>query len=100
MRATIQELNGEMVATLEGRLDTASAAETESVLEPLNDCEGKDIVLDCTELKYISSSGLRIFLGILKKAKTWGGHVYIKGMSDEIRAVFTMTGFIKLFEFK
>lgn len=100
MKTTIQELNGEMVATLEGRLDTAAAPATESALEPLNDCKGKDIVLDCTALEYISSSGLRIFLGILKKAKTWGGHVFIKGMSDDIRAVFTMTGFIKLFEFR
>lgn len=100
MKAMIQEVDGEMVATLEGRLDTAAASATESALEPLNDCKGKDIVLDCTALEYISSSGLRIFLGILKKAKTWGGHVFIKGMSDDIRSVFTMTGFIKLFEFR
>ena len=51
-------------------------------------------------MEYISSSGLRIFLGILKNTKAKGGHVYIKGISDDIRAVFAMTGFINLFEFK
>ncbi len=100
MRTTIQELDGNVVAILEGRLDTAASAQTEKALSPLLDCEGKDIVIDCTGLEYISSSGLRIFLSILKSAKAKGGHVFIKGISDDIRAVFTMTGFINLFEFK
>ena len=99
MRTTIQERDGNMVAILEGRLDTAAAAETEKAMSPLLDCEGQHIVLDCTGLEYISSSGLRIFLSILKSAKAKGGHVYIKGISDDIRAVFAMTGFINLFEF-
>lgn len=89
-----------MVAILEGRLDTAASPETEKAMSPLLDAQGKDIIIDCTQLEYISSSGLRIFLGILKSAQSKGGHVYIKGISNDIRAVFAMTGFINLFEFK
>jgi len=100
MKTTIQEQDGNMIAILEGRLDTAASPETEKAMSPLLDCEGKDIIIDCTNLEYISSSGLRIFLGILKSAKPKGCHVYIKGISDDIRAVFAMTGFINLFEFK
>jgi len=100
MKTTIQEQDGNMIAFLEGRLDTAAAPETEKAMSPLFECEGKDIIIDCTNLEYISSSGLRIFLGILKNAKSKGGHVFIKGISDDIRAVFAMTGFINLFEFK
>ncbi len=100
MKTTIQERDGNMVAILEGRLDTAAAPETEKAMNPLYDCEGQDIIIDCTKLEYVSSSGLRIFLGILKNAKPKGCHVYIKNISDDIRAVFAMTGFINLFEFK
>ena len=100
MKTTIQEQDGNLVAILEGRLDTAAAPETEKNMSPLNDCEGKDIIIDCTNLEFISSSGLRIFLGILKNAKAKGSHVYIKNISDNIRTVFAMTGFINLFEFK
>ena len=64
------------------------------------DSAGHDIVLDCTALDYISSSGLRLFLGVLKNAKPKGSHVYITGMNADLRNVFTMTGFINLFEFK
>ena len=100
MNVTIEEQDGNMVAFLEGILDTAAATETEKAMNPLNDVEGKDVILDCTNLEYISSAGLRIFLGILQNAQKKGGHVYIKGMNDKVRTVFTITGFFNIFEFK
>ena len=99
MKTTIQEQDGNVVAILEGNLDTAAAAETEKAMSPLNDVEGKDIIIDCTDLAYISSAGLRIFLGILQSAKAKGGHVYIKGINDNVRSIFTITGFSNIFEF-
>ena len=99
MNVTIQEQDGNMVAILEGSLDTAAAVETEKAMSPLNDVEGKNIILDCTGLTYISSAGLRIFLGLLQNAQTKGEHVYIKGVNDNVRSVFTITGFINIFEF-
>ena len=100
MNVRIEEIDGNVVAILEGTLDTAAAAETEKAMSPLNDMEGKDIIIDCTDLAYISSAGLRIFLGILQNAQARGGHVYIKGINDNVRAVFTITGFSNIFEFK
>lgn len=99
MNVTIQEQDGSMVASLVGSLDTAAAAEAEKAMSPLYDVEGKNIILDCTELTYISSSGLRIFLGILQNAQEKGGHVFIKGINDKVRSIFTITGFFNLFEF-
>ena len=100
MTTTIQERDGQLVAVFEGRLDTAAAVQTEKDLQGLEACEGKDIILDCSALDYISSSGLRLFLGVLKMAKAKGSHTYITGMNNDIRNVFTMTGFINLFELK
>ena len=99
MNVTIQEQDGNIVAILEGNLNTAAAAETERAMNPLNDVEGKDIIIDCTDLEYISSAGLRIFLGILQNAQEKGGHVYIKGVNDAVNDVFTITGFSNIFEF-
>ena len=99
MNVTIQEQDGNMVAILEGNLNTAAAAETERAMNPLNDVEGKDIIIDCTGLEYISSAGLRIFLGILQNTQEKGGHVYIKGVNDAVNDIFTITGFSNIFEF-
>lgn len=99
MKTTIQEQDGKMVAILAGSLDTAAAPETEKAMSPLNDVEGKDVIIDCTEMEYISSAGLRIFLGILQNAQGKGGHVYIKGINENVRTIFTITGFSNIFKF-
>ena len=100
MRTTFKEEDNDYVMYFEGRLDTSVAAKVEKELQPLAECSGHDIVLDCSKLEYISSSGLRLFLGVLKKGKAQGSHVYIKGLSEDIRSVFKMTGFINLFEYR
>lgn len=100
MKTTIQEIEGNVVAILEGCLDTAAAAETAQAMSPLNDVTGKDIVIDCTKLEYISSSGLRIFLGVLKNAKAQGSKVFIKGLNDDLKRVFDEIGFTNIFQFR
>lgn len=99
MKTTIQEQDGNVVAILEGSLDTAAAPETEKAMSPLYDVEEKDIIIDCAELKYISSAGLRIFLAILQNAEEKGRQMYIKDINDDLRGIFTITGFINIFKF-
>ena len=99
MNIRIEVIDSNVVATIEGSLDTAAAREAEKVMDPLNNVEGKDIIIDCTNMEYISSAGLRIFLGILQNAEERGGHVYIKGLNDTVQAIFDLTGFSNIFEF-
>ena len=100
MKAIIEELADKYVATLEGEMDTAAALEAEEVLKPIYNSEGKDVIIDCTNLEYIASSGLRILLSILKGAKANGSKVVMRGMNDDIKNVFKLTGFISIFEFE
>ena len=100
MEVHITESEEMMTARLVGRLDTPAAVEVTREVQPLLDAAGKTIVLDCSELSYISSSGLRIFLTIRKAAAAAGGKVIIEGLSPEIRQVFMMTGFLQLFEIR
>ena len=100
MTTNIQEIDGRLVATLCGELDTAAAPAAEIALQPLLECEGKDIVIDCTELEYIASSGLRLLLGILKQAKASGSRVILKNVNDVVKDVLDLTGFISIFEFE
>ena len=88
MNTKIEEIDGKFVATLEGEMDTAAALEAEEVLKPLYTSNGKDVIIDCTNLEYSASSGLRILLGILKGAKTSGSKVVMKGVNDDIKNVF------------
>jgi len=97
MKTTITEQNGKLVATLEGSLDTAAAEQVARELAPLNNCEGHDIIIDCAELTYISSSGLRILLGIRKCAAVCGSDVTLTSVSEDIRDLLQTMGFNNLF---
>ena len=88
MNAKFEEIEGKYVATLEGEMDTAAAAEVEKVMEPLYTSDGKDVIIDCTNLEYIASSGLRILISILKGAKSAGSRVVLRGVNDDIKSVF------------
>lgn len=98
MNAKIEERDGKFIATLQGEMDTAAAVEVETVLKPLYTSNGKDVIIDCKDLEYIASSGLRILLGILKGAKASGSKVTLRDVNDDIKSVLQLTGFISIFE--
>ena len=98
MKIEITTNGNQLIASFAGRLDTAAAVQTAEDVKQLMEAEGKEIILDCTALEYISSSGLRIFLGIRKEAAAHGSKVIVRNMNADIRQVFMMTGFISLFE--
>jgi anti-sigma B factor antagonist len=100
MITTIQETDTQLIAVLSGELDTAAVPETEKALQPLLDSKGKDVIIDCTELEYISSSGLRVLLSILKQAKSVGSRVVLKNVNEVIKDVLELTGFVSIFEFE
>ena len=52
MNTRIEEIDGKFMATLEGEMDTAAAVESEEVLKPLYQSNGKDVIIDCTNLEY------------------------------------------------
>ena len=98
MEVIINKENNVTAVQLIGRLDTPASQEVSEKLEPIMANASGTIVLDCTEMSYISSSGLRIFLSLRKAAASQGGKIIVKNISDDIRQVFMMTGFLNLFE--
>lgn len=100
MEINIKEDNGQVLAVLSGRLDTAAATEVAPQFAELNEKAGESITLDFTGLEYISSSGLRLLIGLRKSSAAKGGKLVIEHINDAIRNVFMMTGFYNLFEIK
>lgn len=96
----IKEQNGNMFANVTGRLDTPSAVKAQQEIVPLLENADKEITLDCQELEYISSSGLRLFLTLRKEAAAKGGKIVIEHINDDIKKVFMITGFFNLFEIR
>ncbi len=98
MKTEITENGNQLIAAFIGRLDTAAAVQTAEDVKPLLEASNREIILECSQLEYISSSGLRIFLSIRKEAAAHGSKVIVRNINADIRQVFMMTGFISLFE--
>ncbi|MBR4808774.1 MAG: STAS domain-containing protein [Bacteroidales bacterium] len=98
MEVKIVREDNVVTAFLIGRLDTPASLEIAPKMDELAEEAGGTVILDCTELTYISSSGLRIFITLRKAAASKGGKIIVRNITNEIRSVFMMTGFLNLFE--
>ncbi len=87
-----------MVLTPRGRLDSGTSPDFEAMLLT-RIAKGDDrLILDLTELEYISSAGLRVLLMAAKRVKAVEGRIVLCALRENIREVFEISGFLSLFE--
>ena len=84
------------ILALEGRLDTLSSASLDSKLKDLMDKNENKIIIDLTNLNFISSSGLRVLLTIAKTVKG-EGKLALCSLQEHVKEVFDVAGFTMLF---
>jgi anti-anti-sigma factor len=84
------------VAAVSGRVDSANAKEFEEELSAIIDKGSTGLVVDCGELNYISSAGLRVFLIAIRKTSAAGGGLALCRVPDHIQEVLEISGFSRL----
>ena len=97
LNITINEQEGRLIAALSGDLNNAASTQAERGLAPIFERTDCDVVIDCKELNYISSSGLRIILNVFKHTRSNGHKAILKNVSDDVIEVFNLSGFLQLF---
>ena len=98
MEITINEMYGRLNVAIIGDLDNAASSQAEKSLAPVFERTDCPVLIDCRQLDYISSSGLRILLNIYKHTRAHGQAAILKGMNAEVEEVFRLSGFLQLFE--
>ena len=58
---------------------------------------GDVVIIDCSGMDYICSSGLRVFLGTYKMIAQKGGKLIIRNLQPLVKNVFYMSGFSQIF---
>lgn len=80
-----------LTVAVEGRLDTTTAPELEASLKESIE-EVTELIIDLTDLEYISSAGLRVLLAA-QKIMMKQGKMIVTHPNDVINEIFEVTGF-------
>ncbi len=97
MEIVREKINAVAVLNLQGRLNIASAPDLETAFAELSKAGEKKILVDCRELEYISSAGLRVLLAAVKVQKKDLGIVALSALSANVKQVFEISGFTSIF---
>jgi anti-anti-sigma factor len=95
----IKELNRKenlLTASLSGRMDAITATEFTTQLEGWINEGLKSFTIDCSQLDYISSAGLRAILIIAKKVRGLEGELQLAALQESVQTVFEISGFNKI----
>ena len=85
--------HGTPVLYVSGRITTNNAAKVEKEINTLlADCDAVNLILDLSELEFISSVGIRIILRLAKKF----GWLTVRDCQSEVYSVLEMTGLTKI----
>ncbi len=90
-------LQDSLVVGLDGRIDANSAKELEQQCLSWIEGGAHRMVLDFSQVNFISSAGLRVILLIAKKLDQAKGQVKLCGLNSTLKDVFEISGFSQLF---
>ncbi|MDD4680161.1 MAG: STAS domain-containing protein [Clostridia bacterium] len=91
------EKTGSWNVILGGEIDIYNAPELKSKLLKLVDENKGNIQFDCTDLKYIDSTGLGVLISALRNVKEYDGDIIIQNLQPYIFKIFSITGLDKVF---
>ena len=81
---------------IKGEVDVISSVVLDNALENALRSTDKDILVDCHELEYITSSGIGVFTSRVEDCEKSGRKIILFGVSDKIMKVFSILGLDKL----
>lgn len=98
MDITENKTENAIIVKLSGRVDAVTTESTEKYFNELVADNDENIIVDCTDLDYINSSGLRILIMSLKKQVAKNKKLLLCNLQKNIKEVFQFSGFTNLFD--
>jgi len=98
MNLNAQTSNGTLVVAPEGRIDGVNALQFQQALNGEIDDSVSGVVIDMSDLSYISSAGLRAVLLISKSLQQREARLVLCELQAPIREVFQISGFDQIID--
>jgi anti-sigma B factor antagonist len=81
---------------LRGRMDSYYSSELENSIEPVLRRANK-IVFECSEVPFLSSAGIRVFLSLMNRLKRRGGGLVLLNLQETAKKVLRTCKTLDLF---
>jgi anti-sigma B factor antagonist len=83
---------GKCIVYVGGELDLESAAQMRAMMSPLVELTDRELTLNLRELRYVDSTGIGIFVSVLKARHAKNAAFAVEAVPPNIRKLFDMTG--------
>jgi anti-sigma B factor antagonist len=97
MEITQREVGDVTVVEVSGEIDGSTAPEAQAQIVPLAQA-GAKVVIDMSNVGYMSSAGLRMLLVVYRTVAGQGGEVALSGLSQDLEDTMSLTGFLDFFD--
>lgn len=92
--------NPNWILKLTGEIDASNSVDVDSAIQELLQRGASKLLVDCTDLEYISSAGLGVFMSYLEEFQEKSIALVIFGLKDKVFQVFHILGLDQLISIK
>lgn len=93
MQITDRLENQTRIVVIAGNVDALTAGDVTQYLSGLITAGTKQIILDLSQVDFLSSAGLRAILTALKESRQQGGDLVLSGAQPGVQKVLEVSGF-------
>lgn len=100
LEVNLTEENKESVLSLSGEIDAYTAPQLKESFKSLLELSGQTIIVDMEKVTYMDSTGLGVFISVLKTAKEKGSRLKLVNIQDRVYRLFQITGLDEIMDLK
>ncbi|AZB41387.1 STAS domain-containing protein [Bacillus sp. FJAT-42376] len=92
LKTTIENMDQITKVTVAGEIDAYTAPKLREELLPLAEQSSPQLIISLRDVSYMDSTGLGVFVGLLKNVRKNDGELRLVELSDRLERLFTITG--------
>ncbi|MFD2217017.1 anti-sigma factor antagonist [Metabacillus endolithicus] len=92
LKVEINKLGEQAIVSVAGEIDAYTAPKLREAIIPLAEEPNPNITINLKNVSYMDSTGLGVFVGLLKSVRKNGGQLNLVELSDRLERLFSITG--------
>ena len=92
IKVEINKFGEQTVVSVAGEIDAYTAPKLREAVLPIAEESNPNITINLKNVSYMDSTGLGVFVGLLKSVRKNNGQLNLVELSDRLERLFTITG--------